>query len=116
VEALPKNNANVGAGYIEKNGEQYLIRAPGQVAISRRSRSMIIRTARRADPHQPTWPRWAGQATAHRRGHARRQESGAGYRLHAARRATAARYRQAVAAKLAAMNRSLPGRDRQAGV
>ena len=32
VEALPKNNANVGAGYIEKNGEQYLIRAPGQVA------------------------------------------------------------------------------------
>ncbi len=32
VEALQKNNANVGAGYIEKNGEQYLIRAPGQVA------------------------------------------------------------------------------------
>ncbi len=32
VEALPKNNANVGAGYIEKNGEQYLIRAPGQIA------------------------------------------------------------------------------------
>jgi cobalt-zinc-cadmium resistance protein CzcA len=32
VEALPKNNASVGAGYIEKNGEQYLIRAPGQIA------------------------------------------------------------------------------------
>jgi cobalt-zinc-cadmium resistance protein CzcA len=32
IEALPKNNANVGAGYIEKNGEQYLIRAPGQLA------------------------------------------------------------------------------------
>ncbi len=32
VEALEKNNSNVGAGYIEKNGEQYLIRAPGQVA------------------------------------------------------------------------------------
>lgn len=32
VEAVEKNNANVGAGYIEKNGEQYLIRAPGQVA------------------------------------------------------------------------------------
>ena len=27
-----KNNANVGAGYIEHNGEQYLVRAPGQVA------------------------------------------------------------------------------------
>ena len=32
VDAVEKNNANVGAGYIEKNGEQYLIRAPGQVA------------------------------------------------------------------------------------
>ena len=32
VSALKKNNGNVGAGYIEKNGEQYLIRAPGQVA------------------------------------------------------------------------------------
>ncbi len=31
MEALAKNNANVGAGYIERNGEQYLIRAPGQV-------------------------------------------------------------------------------------
>ncbi|MFO1385209.1 MAG: CusA/CzcA family heavy metal efflux RND transporter [Chitinivorax sp.] len=30
--ALERNNANVGAGYIEKNGEQYLIRAPGQVS------------------------------------------------------------------------------------
>ena len=28
VEALERNNANVGAGYIEKNGEQYLIRPP----------------------------------------------------------------------------------------
>lgn len=32
VKALEKNNANVGAGYIERNGEQYLIRSPGQVA------------------------------------------------------------------------------------
>ncbi|EPK3139384.1 CusA/CzcA family heavy metal efflux RND transporter [Enterobacter cloacae] len=31
VVALDKNNNNVGAGYIEKQGEQYLIRAPGQV-------------------------------------------------------------------------------------
>lgn len=30
--ALSENNANVGAGYIEHLGEQYLIRAPGQVA------------------------------------------------------------------------------------
>ncbi len=31
VDALEKNNGNVGAGYIERHGEQYLIRAPGQV-------------------------------------------------------------------------------------
>lgn len=31
AQALENNNANVGAGYIEKNGEQYLIRIPGQV-------------------------------------------------------------------------------------
>jgi cobalt-zinc-cadmium resistance protein CzcA len=32
VTALKKNNVSVGAGYIERNGEQYLIRAPGQVS------------------------------------------------------------------------------------
>ncbi len=31
LEALMKNNANMGAGYIEHNGEQYLIRTPGQI-------------------------------------------------------------------------------------
>ncbi|MEW6400158.1 MAG: CusA/CzcA family heavy metal efflux RND transporter [Chloroflexota bacterium] len=31
VIALDRNNNNVGAGYIEKRGEQYLVRAPGQV-------------------------------------------------------------------------------------
>jgi len=31
VTALDRNNGNVGAGYIEKRGEQYLIRVPGQV-------------------------------------------------------------------------------------
>jgi cobalt-zinc-cadmium resistance protein CzcA len=32
MTALSDNNANIGAGYIERNGEQYLIRSPGQVA------------------------------------------------------------------------------------
>ena len=31
MDALMKNNANIGAGYIEHSGEQYLIRTPGQV-------------------------------------------------------------------------------------
>jgi len=32
VVALQRNNRNVGAGYIEKSGEQLLVRVPGQVA------------------------------------------------------------------------------------
>ena len=30
VSALNANNANVGAGYVERHGEQYLVRTPGQ--------------------------------------------------------------------------------------
>jgi len=30
ITALEKNNANRGAGYVEKSGEQYLVRVPGQ--------------------------------------------------------------------------------------
>ena len=31
MDALARNNDNVGAGYIERHGEQYLIRVPGQL-------------------------------------------------------------------------------------
>ncbi|HLF10943.1 MAG TPA: CusA/CzcA family heavy metal efflux RND transporter, partial [Gammaproteobacteria bacterium] len=31
IDALQRNNANVGAGYIERFGSQYLVRVPGQV-------------------------------------------------------------------------------------
>lgn len=31
LTALERNNRNAGAGYIERNGEQYLLRSPGQV-------------------------------------------------------------------------------------
>ncbi|WP_337879935.1 CusA/CzcA family heavy metal efflux RND transporter [Rheinheimera sp.] len=31
AEALRRNNATIGAGYIERNGEQWLIRSPGQL-------------------------------------------------------------------------------------
>jgi heavy metal efflux system protein len=40
--ALLRNNANMGAGYIEHRGEQYLIRAPGQVADLNDIRHIII--------------------------------------------------------------------------
>ena len=46
LAALARNNANVGAGYIEKSGEQYLVRAPGQVATLDEIRDIVIRTAR----------------------------------------------------------------------
>ncbi len=32
LAALERNNGNVGAGYIERNGEQLLVRAPGQLS------------------------------------------------------------------------------------
>ena len=38
-QALTANNANVGAGYVERRGEQYLIRVPGQVAAARGHRA-----------------------------------------------------------------------------
>ena len=31
IDALARNNQNVGAGYIERHGEQWLIRSPGQL-------------------------------------------------------------------------------------
>lgn len=32
IEALSRNNENKGAGYIERSGQQYLVRTPGQVS------------------------------------------------------------------------------------
>ena len=45
VTALDRNNGNVGAGYIEKRGEQYLIRAPGQVKSLEDIGDVILRSA-----------------------------------------------------------------------
>ncbi|TCS37919.1 cobalt-zinc-cadmium resistance protein CzcA [Paucimonas lemoignei] len=42
VTALEKNNGNVGAGYIERRGEQYLIRAPGQVRTLEDIRNIVL--------------------------------------------------------------------------
>lgn len=43
ITALERNNANVGAGYIERRGEQYLIRAPGQLQSLDDLRTVVIR-------------------------------------------------------------------------
>lgn len=42
IVALENNNANVGAGYIERNGEQYLVRVPGQVESIEDIRHIIV--------------------------------------------------------------------------
>ena len=42
VTALERNNANVGAGYIERSGEQLLIRAPGQVASTEDIANLVM--------------------------------------------------------------------------
>jgi cobalt-zinc-cadmium resistance protein CzcA len=44
LEALSRNNANAGAGYIEHGGEQYLIRAPGQVATLEEIGQIVVGT------------------------------------------------------------------------
>ena len=44
VRALSKNNQNVGAGYLEHKGEQYLIRTPGQVRTIEDIRQITVGT------------------------------------------------------------------------
>lgn len=42
VRAVAANNRNVGAGYIERNGQQFLVRAPGQVADLDAIRDIVL--------------------------------------------------------------------------
>lgn len=42
--AIERNNANIGAGYIERHGEQYLIRAPGQLASISDIKQIIVKS------------------------------------------------------------------------
>ncbi|MBO9332687.1 CusA/CzcA family heavy metal efflux RND transporter [Achromobacter xylosoxidans] len=44
MTALERNNANIGAGYIERKGEQYLIRAPGQVRSMQDIEDVVLAT------------------------------------------------------------------------
>jgi len=44
LDAVARNNANVGAGYVERYGEQYLIRIPGQVADIEGLRNIVVAT------------------------------------------------------------------------
>jgi cobalt-zinc-cadmium resistance protein CzcA len=43
--ALQRNNANVGAGYVERGGEQYLVRVPGQIKTLDEIRQIVVASA-----------------------------------------------------------------------
>ncbi len=45
VGAIDRNNQNAGAGYIEKRGEQYLVRVPGQLKSVEDIRDVIVKSA-----------------------------------------------------------------------
>ncbi|CAL4869246.1 Cobalt-zinc-cadmium resistance protein CzcA (plasmid) [Asticcacaulis sp. MM231] len=45
ITALEGNNANRGAGYVEKAGEQYLVRVPGQAATIAHLSSIVVQTS-----------------------------------------------------------------------
>src|SRR5699024_1548834 len=42
VDAVGANNRNVGAGYIERNGQQYLVRVPGRVGDLQDIRNIVL--------------------------------------------------------------------------
>src|SRR3546814_17047510 len=44
VDALDRNNANVGAGYVERYGEQSLVRVPGQATGIDDLKSILVTT------------------------------------------------------------------------
>ncbi len=45
IDALMENNSNVGAGYIERNGKQYLIRSDGQVKNIEEIKKIVVKTS-----------------------------------------------------------------------
>jgi len=42
IDALERNNGNVGAGYVERHGEQFLVRAPGQAQSIDDLKSIVV--------------------------------------------------------------------------
>ncbi|MGH8464487.1 MAG: efflux RND transporter permease subunit, partial [Pseudomonas sp.] len=42
ITTLERNNSNAGAGYIERNGEQWLVRSPGQLTSIEDIRQLVI--------------------------------------------------------------------------
>ncbi|GAB7524811.1 efflux RND transporter permease subunit [Paraburkholderia sp. 2C] len=108
VRALERNNENVGAGYIEKRGEQYLVRVPGQANSTDDLANIVLGNAggipvRVKDVAQVDVGRElrSGAATAN----GREAVLGTVFMLMGENSRTVAK---AVAAKMVEINRSLP--------
>jgi hypothetical protein len=101
--ALAGNSANVGAGYIERNGEQCLVRSPGQVGSVSEIQDIVI-GARGANPVRvrDVAEVIEGRDPAHRRGNPRWRGDRARYRC-----------RRRKTCSCAVPNTSTPSRHRQ---
>jgi cobalt-zinc-cadmium resistance protein CzcA len=77
--AIARNSTSTGAGYIERSGEQYLVRAPGQLATPRTtyagSSSATLPASRSGSTTSPTSRSAASCEPAPRRRTARRSSS-----------------------------------------
>jgi cobalt-zinc-cadmium resistance protein CzcA len=108
VAALERNNANVGAGYIERGGEQLLIRAPGQLGTVQDISNIVIANVQ-GTPIRVSSVADVGIGKELRSGAAtengREVVLGTVFMLIGENSRTVS---QAVAAKLADINRSLP--------
>ncbi|UZJ60220.1 CusA/CzcA family heavy metal efflux RND transporter [Pseudomonas sp. KU26590] len=108
VAALERNNANVGAGYIERGGEQLLIRAPGQLGTVKDIANIVIANVQ-GTPIRVSSVADVGIGQELRSGAAtengREVVLGTVFMLIGENSRTVS---QAVAAKLADINRSLP--------
>ena len=109
MQALGDNNQNVGAGYIERNGEQYLIRAPGQVK-SAEDISNIVLTTRDGAPIYVRDIAEVALGKELRTGAATAQQPGSrhGDRLHAPRRKLPHGLASASRQRIEEINRTLP--------
>ncbi|WAC65065.1 CusA/CzcA family heavy metal efflux RND transporter [Pseudoxanthomonas sp. SL93] len=108
VQAVASNNQNVGAGYIERNGQQFLVRAPGQVADLEGIRDIVL-DRREGVPIRVRDVAQVGEGPELRTGAATMDGKevvlGTTFMLIGANSRDVA---QAVAARLADANRSLP--------
>lgn len=108
VEAVASNNQNVGAGYIERNGQQFLVRAPGQVTDLEGIRDIVL-DRREGVPIRVRDVAQVGEGPELRTGAATMDGKevvlGTTFMLIGANSRDVA---QAVAARLADANRSLP--------